>query len=452
MPSTSVFSKILGQDLADASHICQITATGETGNMGVQLSVVQGSTGVDRHYRLKVPANATGAGVWRRVVPFDKTEKFPNQNHWAVDIMSDNKIVTLRLVRTKVGDPASSTSLTCKVIASPSAGESVLIENSATTSQNVTNAGIYDGALITEIDGMVGINTDSPSHVLDVSGNVNVSGVYKISGEDVISSTNLGTSVTSSNLTSVGTLTGLAVSGNVALTGLGIGNTGNVVYLNPSSGAVSYGPISLDNLSGNLNASVGTLGNLTVTGNLAAGNLSGTSITGTLETAAQPNITSVGTLGTLSVTGNATTGNLSTTALSATTFKLNGSDWASSVIYGTTTPFTYTGPGSTYSNGVSFYTQTYTTGTAFVTASGTDNSIFTFSTAGTYMLQSEIDVSYPWMPDGDINTFYLVNGNSSVKFGNESHAAQQLQLHTPLFVDRQCQRQCAVYHRFVFGE
>jgi hypothetical protein len=56
--------------------------------------------------------------------------------------------------------------------------------------------------------------------------------------------------------------------------------------------------------------SVGTLGSLSVTGNITSGNLSGTSIVGTLTTAAQTNITSVGTLSSLSVSGNVTAGNV----------------------------------------------------------------------------------------------------------------------------------------------
>jgi hypothetical protein len=56
--------------------------------------------------------------------------------------------------------------------------------------------------------------------------------------------------------------------------------------------------------------SVGTLGSLSVTGNISGGNLLGTSIVGTLTTAAQTNITSVGTLGSLAVTANITGGNL----------------------------------------------------------------------------------------------------------------------------------------------
>jgi hypothetical protein len=84
--------------------------------------------------------------------------------------------------------------------------------------------------------------------------------------------------------------------------------------------------------------SVGTLGNLTVSGNISAGNISAGAgsggnitganlvsanfFTGTLTTAAQPNITSVGTLSSLTVTGTVTGGNL-TTAGAANVGSLN---------------------------------------------------------------------------------------------------------------------------------
>ncbi len=65
--------------------------------------------------------------------------------------------------------------------------------------------------------------------------------------------------------------------------------------------------------------SVGTLTSLSVTGNISAGNVSATTFTGaltgaattaaTVTTAAQPNITSVGSLSSLTVTGNTTSGN-----------------------------------------------------------------------------------------------------------------------------------------------
>jgi hypothetical protein len=82
---------------------------------------------------------------------------------------------------------------------------------------------------------------------------------------------------------------------------------------------------ALSNLNGTLTAnsnsqpnitSVGNLSSLNVTGNISSGNANlgnlaiANYVTGTLTTAAQPNITSVGTLGNLSVTGNSNLGNL----------------------------------------------------------------------------------------------------------------------------------------------
>jgi|LakMenE01Jun11ns_1017448.scaffolds.fasta_scaffold9952565_2 hypothetical protein len=95
---------------------------------------------------------------------------------------------------------------------------------------------------------------------------------------------------------------------------------------NVFSGNFSGVSSALANLNGTLTSnsnsqpnitSVGTLSNLSVTGNLTAGNVyanSGTigavNLTGTLTTAEQPNITSIGTLGNLSVTGNITASNI----------------------------------------------------------------------------------------------------------------------------------------------
>jgi len=65
--------------------------------------------------------------------------------------------------------------------------------------------------------------------------------------------------------------------------------------------------------------SVGTLTALAVTGNITSGNLSGTSIVGTLTTAAQTNITSVGTL-----TGLTLSGTLNGTTVQAVTVGASG--------------------------------------------------------------------------------------------------------------------------------
>ena len=87
------------------------------------------------------------------------------------------------------------------------------------------------------------------------------------------------------NITSVGTLTTLAVTGNISganVTGNLFGNASTVYSLNASN--ITSGIVGTSYLTGNYNI-----------------NISGTS--STITTAAQPNITSVGTLTTLAVTG-----------------------------------------------------------------------------------------------------------------------------------------------------
>ncbi len=147
-----------------------------------------------------------------------------------------------------------------------------------------------------------------------------------------LTGTTLSSTVVNSSLTSVGTLTSLDVTGNVAAANF----TGaNLVSANFVAGTLTTA--AQPNIT-----SVGTLTSLDVTGNVAAGNVSGTNgaftnvsgngsaltaltganvtgqvanalIAGTVYTNAQPNITSVGTLTSLDVTGNVATGNISGT-------------------------------------------------------------------------------------------------------------------------------------------
>jgi hypothetical protein len=170
---------------------------------------------------------------------------------------------------------------------------------------------------------------------LSITGNVIAGNVYANSGT-IGASLLTGTLTTAAqpNITSVGTLTGLGVNGNItaanitANTGVFTGNGSGLSALNASN--LSTGTVSSDRLTGSYaisvtsattagtvttNAqpnitSVGTLSTLSVTGNVSAGNVSGTLLTGTLATAAQPNITSVGTLGSLTVTNKVTAGQL----------------------------------------------------------------------------------------------------------------------------------------------
>ena len=153
---------------------------------------------------------------------------------------------------------------------------------------------------------------------VSVSGNVDagnyftggiVSAVGNITGGNLTGANIAGTLTTASqtNITSVGTLTALSVTGNVTsgnlTTGGDVSATGNVTAGNILGGA-------------NVNATTHTGSTVSVTGNVTGGNLVGGNISGTLITAAQTNITSVGTLTALSVTGNVSGGNLNAAGLS----------------------------------------------------------------------------------------------------------------------------------------
>jgi hypothetical protein len=120
------------------------------------------------------------------------------------------------------------------------------------------------------------------------------------------------------NITSVGTLTSLAVTGNIT--------AGNV---SATKGTFTQIAGTLLTAAQTNITSVGTLDSLSVTGNITAGNISATKgtftqIAGTLLTAAQTNITSIGTLSTLTVSGQTTVGNVITT---------NGVFWANGSTY-----------------------------------------------------------------------------------------------------------------------
>jgi hypothetical protein len=102
--------------------------------------------------------------------------------------------------------------------------------------------------------------------------------------------------------------------GATVTTVAGLTSVTSTTFVGALTGAATTAGTVTTNAQPNI-TSVGTLSSLAVTGNITGGNLSGTSIVGTLTTAAQTNITSVGTLGALTVTGNVTGGNLITAGL-----------------------------------------------------------------------------------------------------------------------------------------
>jgi hypothetical protein len=117
-------------------------------------------------------------------------------------------------------------------------------------------------------------------------------------------------------ITSVGTLTGLNSSGTITAPAFTANTgvfTGNGSGLTAIAGGNVTGQVANALVAGTVYTaaqpnitSVGTLTSLSVTGNVSAGNVSGTLLTGTLTTAAQPNVTSLGTLTGLGVNGTIT--------------------------------------------------------------------------------------------------------------------------------------------------
>ena len=173
---------------------------------------------------------------------------------------------------------------------------------------------------------------------LSVTGNINsanvtathygaATGLTGIPGANVTgtvplatSSTTAGTVTTAAqgNITSVGTLTSLGVSGAV---------TASTLVSNVATGTAPFTVTSTTQVA-NLNVASAGLATFATTANAVAGaNVSGTvssaTTAGTVTTAAQGNITSVGTLTSLSVSGQLTNANI-TTGANSTAGNLTG--------------------------------------------------------------------------------------------------------------------------------
>lgn len=149
-------------------------------------------------------------------------------------------------------------------------------------------------------------NSVAGANVIGTVGNANFASTSNVSNTAGTVTTNA-----QPNITSVGTLSSLSVSGNISSGNLSANGNISATYI---SGTLSTG--AQPGIT-----SLGTLGNLTVSGNITASNFIG-NITGNISNAnfasyagnvtlsAQSNITTVGTLGNLSVSGNTTTNNL----------------------------------------------------------------------------------------------------------------------------------------------
>ena len=155
--------------------------------------------------------------------------------------------------------------------------------------------------------------------------NLNMTGAVSASG-NVLAAAFIGNLVTANqpNITNVGTLTSLTVSGNATsgnvLTAGIISSTGNATHSNVTTGIVSANAVLANAITFNspttANIAVGNLAlysNLNMTGAVStSGNITGVRLIGNLVTANQPNITNIGTLTSLAVNGNSNFGNILT--------------------------------------------------------------------------------------------------------------------------------------------
>jgi hypothetical protein len=202
--------------------------------------------------------------------------------------------------------------------------------NSSTNTLGTDNISAVDASITTiETDGIVVNGNVSADYF---TGNL----IGNVSNANIISANLLTGRLTTNaqpNITSVGTLTGLNVAGNIipgANNQYNLGTSanrwkdlylsGNTIYLGNASVQANATAIIFTNpdgsnyvLGGNdltISGNIIAGGNLSIA-NISAGNsISANFLTGTLTTANQPNITSIGTLSGLTVSGNINAANV----------------------------------------------------------------------------------------------------------------------------------------------
>jgi hypothetical protein len=213
----------------------------------------------------------------------------------------------------------SGTVLKSTVVTSSLTSVGTLTTLSISGNANIGNvgaaAGIFStiaGSLTTAAQG--NITSLGTLSSLSVSGNANVG---NIGATNLVGTLTTGSQT---NITAVGTLASLSVTGNISganvtathygaatgLTGIpGANVTGTVPLATSATTAGTVTTAAQPNIT-----SLGTLSSLSVSGNANVGNIGATNLVGTLTTASQTNITAVGTLAALAVTANVTAGNI----------------------------------------------------------------------------------------------------------------------------------------------
>ena len=245
-----------------------------------------------------------------------------------------------------------------------------------------------------------------------VAGNVSVTGIF------------------SGNGSGLSQLTGANVTGTVANATYAL-NAGNATN---ATSATTAGTVTT-NAQPNI-TSVGTLTSLTVSGDTVSGNVyantgtvRGTFLTGTLTTGAQPNITNVGTLANLNVNGNITGGNANLGNLvTANYFSGNGS-----LLTGIVVPNTANANFANYAGNVTVSSQPNITSLGTLTGLNVSgNANFTGAnvslgnvanlhiTGGTngYVLQTDGTGNLSWVLGGGSGNGVVGGSNTQVQFND----------------------------------
>jgi len=183
------------------------------------------------------------------------------------------------------------------ILANTSSGNGNIDGNNITLTNDVVAGNVYANTGIIGATTLTGtLSTAAQTNITSVGTLSGLTVTAPITGSVTGSAATAGTVTTAAqpNITSVGTLSALGVNGIVTAQSF----TANTGLFNGDGGGLS-------NIAG---ANVGLVANATYA--VSAGS---SPLAGTVTTAAQPNITSVGTLSALSVTGNVSAGNVSGT-------------------------------------------------------------------------------------------------------------------------------------------
>lgn len=244
------FTKTLSAVQNAFSHICDITGSNA---YGFDLTVAQSvtSASISKYYSGTMSIGPT-TGIWTRLVPLSSSGNFITRD-WAVDMFVQQSNVQLRLVRTDTTGASNNVGFSCSLYIRNSVNPVVITDN-VSVGEGATSVGVYENTLITQVDGRVGVGTDSPIAPLDVTGNINSTGSLLMNNAPVLSATALGPGVLSSSLTSVGTLGSLNVTGNIVA-------DGNAFVYNASTNRVginyaNQNPAHRLDVNGDINASV----------------------------------------------------------------------------------------------------------------------------------------------------------------------------------------------------